>query len=366
MTSRPTGKVNPEQSTAAGGLFLSTEMVEPSQRTEAWREITRPFFETYPKTKTSSLEGSLTSRAVGTVLIGPTTFNHQQYIRDRRLLLQSGLDHYFVQLFVAGSLLGDCEGAEISVEPGDICVFDLGRTFMSRVTSGSTISAILPRERVDRATNGKSLHGTVLKAGASVTLLLADFLTSLSRASAGMQHEDALAVEDATIELLAAGLSRQKTLDANEDLSLMHVLRRRVLEFIDTNLSQPELGPAVLLRRFNVSRTHLYRMFASDGGVAKVIRDKRLDAAYRELLKPGNPARSITEIAYVCGFSSSTQFLRAFRTRFGMTPTETRREGLVLALADRQLFNLQSRFAQYAERFSFSARYAPDFGRPVF
>src|SRR5690606_8939875 len=111
-------------------------MVEPCRRTDAWREITRPFFHTSPATGSDILEGSLVSHAVGSILIGPTTLHHQRSARDRPLLLQSDLDHYLVQLFVAGSLHGDCEGWEISVSPGDICVFDLGRTFTSCVTTG--------------------------------------------------------------------------------------------------------------------------------------------------------------------------------------------------------------------------------------
>jgi AraC-like DNA-binding protein len=349
----------------AGGLFLSTDLVEPCLRTEAWREITRPFFQTSvcPELGADSLEGSLTSRAVGTLLIGPTTFNHQQYSRDRCLLLQSGLDHYLVQLFVAGSLQGDCEGVEVAVEPGDICVFDLGRTFASRVTPGSTVSAVLPRDKMDQAANGQRLHGAVLKADAPVTRLLADFIVSLCKAAADMEHADALAVEDSAIALLAAGLARQETAEAAEDPALTHILRRRVIEFIDANLAQPELGPAMLMRRFHVSRTHLYRMFASDGGVAKVVREKRLDAAYRDVTKAGKATRSITDIAYGWGFSSSTQFLRAFRARFGMTPTEARQKGRVLTLADSGLSNLQSRFADYAARFSRSAWNAPSLSR---
>lgn len=346
-----------------GGLFLSTDMVEPRLRTEAWREITRPFFQTthHPGFSAPWLEGSLVSHAVGTLLIGPTTFNHQRYLRDRCLLLQSGLDHYFVQLFVAGSLEGDCEGLEIRADPGDICVFDLGRTFESNVQPGSTISAILPREQLNRATQGRRLHGMVLKAGMPVTRLLADFIISLSQVSSELPQQDALAIEDAAISLLAAGLVWQETpAETVENPAIAHVLRRRVLEFIDVNLAQPELGPGMLMRRFNVSRTHLYRMFADDGGVAKIIREKRLDAAYRELIRPGPSLRSITEIAYGWGFSGSTQFLRAFRVRFGMTPTDARQDGPLLSLADRRISNLQSRFAQSAERFSLSRWNSPD------
>nr|WP_225737270.1 helix-turn-helix domain-containing protein [Dyella acidiphila] len=107
-------------------------------------------------------------------------------------------------------------------------------------------------------------------------------------------------------------------------------LRQTIVDFIARNLYLSELSPEFLCRRFNVSRAHLYRAFAADGGVAKVLRDMRLDAAYGELTDAGRATRSITEIAYSLGFSSASQLLRSFRTRFGITPKEARAHGGVL------------------------------------
>ena len=105
---------------AAEELVLSTDMVEPDLRSDLWREISRPFFETtaHPDDRGAVLEGSIRSLALGALLIGPTSFNQQQYSRDRRTILQGGLDQYFVQLFVAGTLEADCEGEARSVGPG--------------------------------------------------------------------------------------------------------------------------------------------------------------------------------------------------------------------------------------------------------
>ncbi|MDO8979121.1 MAG: helix-turn-helix domain-containing protein [Afipia sp.] len=47
-------------------------------------------------------------------------------------------------------------------------------------------------------------------------------------------------------------------------------------------------------------------------------------------MRSDHPSRSITEIAYDLGFSNSSQFLRAFRSRFAMTPSEAGREVLRL------------------------------------
>lgn len=333
-------------------ILLSTDLVEPDLRTEVWREITRPFFETtqHPGGTETQLEGSLRSQAIGSLLIGPTSFNHQQYGRDRRTILQGGLDHYLLQLFVAGTLEGDCDGQSISVGPGDICAFDLSRPFRSRVRTGSTVSVVLPRERVDRAAGGRSLHGAVLKAGAPITRLLANFIASLSDLAADMDSADVLAVEAAAIDLLVSGLVHHAPQAAFGEPALANVLRRSVLEFIDANLSRLDLGPALLMLRFGVSRAHLYRMFAADGGVAKVVRERRLDAAHRELARPGSAPRSITQIAYDLGFSSSGQFLRAFRARFEMTPSEARQKAPSLAFADRRFAHVQARLIQYSQQ----------------
>jgi AraC-like DNA-binding protein len=59
-------------------------------------------------------------------------------------------------------------------------------------------------------------------------------------------------------------------------------------------------------------------MFEADGGVASVIRSRRLDTALRELSGPRRP--SITELTLDLGFSSGSQFACAFRARFDWTP----------------------------------------------
>jgi AraC-like DNA-binding protein len=329
-------------------LFLSTEQVDPELRTDAWRDITRPFFDTthVDEDTLAPLEGSLRSLALGSLLIGPTTFNRQQYRRDRRIIVQGGLDQYLVQLMVSGSIEGDCDGVSFSAGPGDICIFDLSRPFTSRVQPGSTQSAILPRERVDRAAGGRSLHGGVLKAQSPLTTLLANFITDLSRIASQLQEAQLRDVEEAAATLLASCLAQANPAPA-ADAALAPLLRRDLLRFIDANLADPELGPKLLTQRSRISRAHLYRMFAADGGVARVIRERRLDAAYRALASPGMAHRSITQIAFDFGFSSSGQFQRAFQSRFELSPSEARRAGLSPVLADRRLLALHTSFAAY-------------------
>ncbi len=328
-------------------LYLSTDMVDEDLRSDLWREVTRSFFETTRSDGDKTLTGSIRSRAFGSLLIGPTTFNGQEYNRNRQLILSSSLDSYMVQVFVSGMLEGDCDGRAVSVSPGDICVFDLARSFKTRVHEGSTITVMLPRGRVDRLIGDASLHSTVLKAGLPITRLLAEFVTSLSQVGPELDPAEVPAIEEAAVVLLASSLARHAPA---HDPVLAQVLRRRVLDFIDDNLTDPRLGPAALMRRFRVSRAHLYRMFAADGGIAKVVRDRRLDAAYHEVRRPGVARQPITEIALQLGFSNSSQFLKAFKSRFAMTPSEARQNIGRSVLADPRLANVQAEFALYSKQ----------------
>ncbi|MCA0276862.1 MAG: helix-turn-helix domain-containing protein [Proteobacteria bacterium] len=329
-------------------VLLSTDLVEPELRTDYWRDVTRPLFDTRPiaGSPQPALEGAFTTRMIGPMLVGRARFNAQAYVRDRRIVSHSGLeDFYLIQLFTAGTAAADCEGTRLSISAGDVYAFDMGRTFNTSASAGSTLSVVLHRERLDRLAGGRSLHGTLFKSGQPLTRLLADFIVGLNDVAPEIQ-ETGTTLEDAAVALLAASLHHAPSDTALQDPSLAPVLRRRVLDFIDANLTRQELDPAMLMRHFRVSRAHLYRMFEADGGVARVIRERRLDAAYRMLVRPSPP--SVTQLAHDLGFSGSGQLQRAFSARFGVTPSDIRRERRSLIVEDGRLAGMQAYLAGFS------------------
>ncbi|RQS68456.1 helix-turn-helix domain-containing protein [Burkholderia sp. Bp8963] len=331
-------------------IIISTDAVEPCLRNDFWREVTSPIFDTTPVDGTTNtpLFGTIRSRPVGGLLIGTVSFNAQRYRRDRRVIAQGGLDHHLIQILTAGTMRGTFGRRSVTAEPGDICIMDFTQTFESRADTGARMTMAVPRKDLENALGRRNLHGAVLKAGAPMTQLLVDFLQGLRAVSARLSASEAFAAQDAMVSLLAAGLTGQDITGHVTPSALNDALRERVIEFIDANLTCPELGPGLLMRRFRISRAHLYRAFADDGGVGTLIRNKRLDAAYLALTHQHGRERSITEIATDCGFSSSAQFLRAFRSHFGLTPSDAKREGVMPAAAlGEGSHSLQRHFAHY-------------------
>ncbi|PLP58366.1 AraC family transcriptional regulator [Mesorhizobium loti] len=308
-------------------VLVSTDLVEDRLRSDFWREVTRPFYETTPLIGSESplLEGTIRSRQVAGLQFVSVAFNAQRYNRDRRIIAWSGLDQYLIAV-VAADMSGDFAGTSVKAQPGDICVLDLAQVLQTDVAAGGMFSTLIPRRTLAKATANANLHGVILKAHLPMTKLLAAYLEGLNDLGGQLSDDEAAAVQEALVTILAAALRGEQADGAGDLRPLSVALRQRALDFIDHNIKNPDLSPDLVLRHFNVSRAHLYRAFAEDGGISSVIRDRRLDAAFLELTRADVTARSITEIAFAFGFSNGTHFLRRFRTRFGLTPREARRE----------------------------------------
>lgn len=98
----------------------------------------------------------------------------------------------------------------------------------------------------------------------------------------------------------------------------------RAMNFISANLDRvPTLEE--IARSANFSAFHFHRIFTAVTGetVFGFLRRLRVERAANRLL--GDPAADITAVALDGGFSSSQNFAKAFRARFGTSPSEFRR-----------------------------------------
>ena len=319
---------NSRETNPTDEVSVSTDLVEDSLKNDFWREATRPFYETTPLVGRESprLEGTIRLRQMAGLQFASVTFNAQRYNRDRRIIAWGGLDQYLIAV-VGADMSGDFAGTSVTARSGDICVLDLTQTLQSDVAAGGMFSTLIPRQALAKATGHANLHGLILKAHLPMTKLLAAYLGGLRDLEGKISDDESAAAQEALVTILAAALRGEQPDGAGDLRPLSIALRQRILDFIDYNIKNPDLSPDFILSRFNVSRAHLYRAFTEDGGISSVIRDRRLDAAFLELTRTDVTARTITEIAYALGFANTANFSRRFRARFGLTPSEVRREG---------------------------------------
>jgi len=104
-----------------------------------------------------------------------------------------------------------------------------------------------------------------------------------------------------------------------------HEQMQRILNYIDAHLTDASLNPPEIARAADLSVRHLHRLFVCKGlSVSDWIRMQRLAHCKDDLANPLFDSKSITEIAFFWGFNDSAHFSRAFRQKFGMSPSRFR------------------------------------------
>jgi AraC-like DNA-binding protein len=88
-------------------------------------------------------------------------------------------------------------------------------------------------------------------------------------------------------------------------------------------LGNPGLRLEHIAANHGVSTRYVQHLFSRRGeSLTNFVLEQRLLSAYRSLRQPTSKSRKISDIATAVGFSDMSYFNRAFRARFGATPTE--------------------------------------------
>ncbi|MEO3752069.1 AraC family transcriptional regulator [Streptomyces sp. B6B3] len=169
----------------------------------------------------------------------------------------------------------------------------------------------------------------VLPGREGIGAVLSQFLTSLIRQADCLRSRDVVHLEAVLTELLAATLAH--SVEVGERPPVEHrsrVLTRRVRAHIEEHLGDPELSPRTVAAAHHISVSYLHRLFRADGTtVAAWIRERRLEAARRDLADPAQWAVPVHGIAARWGFTHHASFTRAFHAAYGRSPREYRFSG---------------------------------------
>jgi AraC-like DNA-binding protein len=101
----------------------------------------------------------------------------------------------------------------------------------------------------------------------------------------------------------------------------LHAIKTQILD----SLNRREISLTGLAARHRVTPRHVQMLFESDGTTfSQYVLDQRLARAHRMLSNPLLAEQTISAIAYEAGFGDLSHFNRAFRRRYGETPSDVR------------------------------------------
>lgn len=246
-------------------------------------------------------------------------------VRTRRHVERSAVDDYLLAVHLRGVARASQVGRDVVLRPGDFALFDSARPYRIAFGGSRLIDHLvirIPRQKL-QARWPDIDDALVLPIGmAAVTgRVLNPLLHELwaAPASAGL-------VEPA-IDLLASGLEEAAQAGHAAVPASRHALAR-LEEYTRAHCHDPALSPRSVAHANDMSVRQLHRLFAlGQTTFGTVLREGRLEHAHRRLTDPRYAQTPVSAIAERSGFRSAAHFSRAFRARYGVSPSRARAAG---------------------------------------
>src|SRR5580698_8285749 len=94
---------------------FSTGNLSSREQFDAWHDSISVIFDVAPLAQhrvDTGFQASVRAYHLGGLLISQVDFDGQRFFRDKRRAIADGLDHYLVQLYATGGLIGACGDRE--------------------------------------------------------------------------------------------------------------------------------------------------------------------------------------------------------------------------------------------------------------
>lgn len=252
------------------------------------------------------------------VAINATRASAFRTLRTRAMAKEA--DHRMLLIFLDGCATVSHLGRELALRAGTAAL--LSSAEASRVDRSRTrhILIALPRASLALATpNPDAALMTPMDATAEPFRLLRAYLGALAKdmpARPYLQHLAASQLRD----LVAAAIGGASIGARDTRAARLRVIK----DDIERNLAG-DVSAEALARRHGVSSRYVRRLFEREQtSLSRFVLSRRLMAVHRMLGSPQHAHLTISSLAYEAGFGDLSTFNRAFRARFGVTPSDIR------------------------------------------
>lgn len=308
---------------------LSTDSVPQSHRLPFWRDLVCDTFVELACESASphNFSGSIRTRDFNGTKYSQVKSTWHHVVRDKRRISRSNFDHFLLslQLRGRGKLLQD--GRVAHLEPGDFALYDVTRPYELQFEEDfEQLVMQLPRRQVlSRLFDADGLMAVGVSGRTGLGRLASTLIVQTASQLDCLDPASLSQAQSSALDLVAHALANGRNLTVERQSESRELTLRRILFYINTNLSDPGLSCERVAVENGISERYLRKLFQSKGhGVSEWIWARRLECAKEAITDPLSRHRSITSIAYDWGFKDSGHFSRAFKARFGATPRDVR------------------------------------------
>lgn len=269
--------------------------------------------------------GAISLRRAGDVRIVNLAARSSEIVRDGRHT-RDGDDDIVVQLWQQGAAEVFQGSKQNQLSPLEAVVIDNTKAARVFIPNASRFLALLiPREKfagvgpiADRIAGSKVRNGLSLR-------LLQGYL----QGTLGQDFDDHPAAEllgNHLVDLIATAVAGEDYAGRLEQQGGVRAARLAAIQrMISQQFANRGLNAAAIAAQLGITPRYLHMLLEETGGsFNRHLLEKRLERAAALLRDPRQQGRKITDIAQEAGFNDLSHFNRAFRRRFGDTPSGVR------------------------------------------
>jgi AraC family transcriptional activator of tynA and feaB len=209
-------------------------------------------------------------------------------------------------------------GRRIELTPGDCLTYDVScpHTIVSPALTRHEV-VIVPKELLLERGFRAAMSACKLSARTGTGRIAYNFVHAAFDEATKLSPNNAIGVADSLIDLLLLPLREPEAMFNRGGPEAMYI---RAQFFIREHLRDPDLSIDQISAALNCTKRYLHMLFSDRGTtISDYIRQARLQHCRHEL--ETQAGKSVTDVAFSWGFSSSSHFSRVFRQYFGVVPS---------------------------------------------
>lgn len=298
-------------------------------RLEFWRDLVSRSFvplEIEPR-EGPDFHAQLRIARVGPVQVTVVT-TPPHTARTRRLIGSDASDHVKVSLQLTGHCVLTQGDHQAELKPGELALYDTRHPYtLDTDRPGHSLALMFPRAML-RMPERDLARVTAISVSCSDGLgtVVRPFLYGLARQVDELESLGTPRLADNVADLVGTLLAEHTGVDRTPRYDDgRQMLTRRILAYMEQRLADPELGPDQVAAAHHISRRYLYKLLAEQGcTVSGWIREHRLARCRRDLADPTLSHLPVGAIGSRWGFPGPAHFSHAFKTAYGISPSEAR------------------------------------------
>ncbi|MEF2977229.1 helix-turn-helix domain-containing protein [Subtercola sp. YIM 133946] len=312
---------------------LDCSVLSAPDRFDAWTEaVSQSFVPLTVELKESAdgpgFSGSLVSQSLGQAEINTVAGSAVSVRRTVRSIARNNPGFIKLGLQLRGYSVISQDDRDAALAPGDFAIYDTTRPYVLDFDQSFAMFVVMfPAEllRLDRGTLS-TLTASRFSGRRGLGAVTSSFLREMSRQLDSQPLSGGIPLSDAVLDLVTATLAERLGLAvATDEASRRRALLMQIESYIVEHLGDASLTVSSIADAHHVSVRYLQKLFERrHETVSGWIRHRRLDQARRDLGNPAQLERSVSAIGASRGFADAAGFSRAFRSEFGLSPSDFR------------------------------------------